>query len=169
MSDLDRRYLFHAELHPAPPPGGGFVTDLAQDPSAAHELIKLGVSPRKDLPAVLMTDAGKKLRVMGLRLNPQEAEAVMRGGRVDSDDTLRVYSATWCPDCKRLKARLEDLGVEFDEIDLDTNLEAEARVLEKSGGRRVVPTLEQDGRFFLFNPSMTVVDTVFGNGPGADS
>ena len=51
----------------------GFITDLARDPSSAHQLIKLGISPRKDLPALLLTDAGGKLRLVGLRMEREEA------------------------------------------------------------------------------------------------
>ncbi len=40
----------------------------AADPGAAHRLLQLGVSPRLDLPAVLLAEPGGKLRILGLRL-----------------------------------------------------------------------------------------------------
>jgi glutaredoxin len=151
VSHLTCKFIFNSAQHDTQPPSTGFAVDLAQDPSAAHQLIKLGISPRKDLPAVLLTDAGGKLRVIGLRLSPEEAEELIRG-RALATDRLLLFSATWCQNCRRAKEAMADLGVSYDEIDLDTNLKAEALVLEKSGGRRVVPTLQFDERMFVFNP-----------------
>src|SRR5262245_41938559 len=47
--------------------------DVASDPAAAHRLQQLGISPRHDLPAVLLAEPDGKLRVVGLRLTADEA------------------------------------------------------------------------------------------------
>lgn len=151
MSHLNCQFIFNSSHHPAEPPSSGFAIDLALDPHAAHQLIKLGISPRKDLPAVLLTDAAGKLRAVGLRLDAEEAERLVRGKALPTDRVL-LYSATWCPECRVVKKTLEESHLEYDEIDIDTDLRAEAHVLERSGGRRVVPTLEFDDRLFVFNP-----------------
>lgn len=151
MSHLNCKFVFNSAHQHVDPPSSGFAVDLARDPSSAHQLIKLGISPRKDLPAVLLTDAGGKLRVMGLRLSEQEADELIRG-RVPESDRLLMFSATWCQNCRRAKQMLDEAGIAYEEIDLDTDLMAEALVIERSGGRRVVPTLRFDERIFVFNP-----------------
>lgn len=148
---LDCRYYFNSRFHPAPPPElTGEWIDLAHDPSAAHQLIKLGISPRTDLPALTLEQRGK-LRVLGLRLAPDEALALARGGGVPRAD-LRLYSAAWCADCRTAKRVLEESGLTYDEINLDEDATAEAMVLARSGGRRVIPTLLFGDRLWLFNP-----------------
>ncbi len=47
---------------------------------------------------------------------------------------------------------LEEAGATFEEIDVDQDAQAEAMILERSGGRRVVPTLRFDDRVWAFNP-----------------
>ena len=157
MSNLTCKYIFNSAHDTAQPPSSGYAVDLAADPSAAHQLIKLGISPRKDLPAVLLTDAGDKLRVIGLRLDHDEAEGLVHG-RALPTDRLLLYSATWCQNCRRVKKLLAEAGISYDEIDIDTDLKAEAIVLEKSGGRRVVPTLKFDDRMFVFNPDPALLN-----------
>ncbi len=151
MSHLTCQFIFNSGHDGASPPSSGFAVDLAESPHSAHQLIKLGISPRSDLPAVLLTDAAGKLRVIGLRLSAEEAESVVRGRALPTDRII-LYSATWCPDCKKVKRTLDESHLSYQEVDLDTDIEAEALVLERSGGRRVVPTLQFDERLFVFNP-----------------
>ncbi|MHB8688445.1 MAG: glutaredoxin family protein [Candidatus Dormibacteraceae bacterium] len=66
---------------------------------------------------------------------------------------MRVYTTTWCGDCKMAKKVLEDAGVDFEEIDLDRDPAAVPTVLAINGGYRTVPTiLFPDGRV-LVEPS----------------
>lgn len=148
---LDRTYYFNSRFHPAAPPGVGQWVDLARDPSAAHGLIRLGISPRHDLPALLLSEAGGKLRVVGVRLSAEEALRLAAGRGVDGG-AVTVFSSTWCPDCRRAKRVLAESGVSFREVIVDEDLTAEALVLERSGGRRVVPTLRFGDRVLAFNP-----------------
>jgi mycoredoxin len=159
VSHLTCQFIFNSSQQPAQPPSSGFAVDLAKDPHAAHQLIKLGISPRKDLPVVLMTDAAGKLRVIGLRLSVEEAERIVRG-KVPPTDRVLMFSASWCPECKSLKKALEETGLAYEEIDLDLDIEAEALVLERSGGRRVVPTLQFDDRLFVFNPDGALLSRI---------
>lgn len=69
---------------------------------------------------------------------------------------LKVYTTSWCPDCKVAKTFLELHNVEYEEFNIDSDKEAEAFVMEVSGGRRVIPTFDSNGRIFL-NPSMSVL------------
>lgn len=158
MSHLDCQYIYNSSQSPQIPPAVGFITDLARDPSAAHQLIKLGISPRKDLPALLLTDAGGKLRLVGLRMDREEAYRLL-DGQLPAPRKIVLYSATWCPDCQRVKRFMEGAGVTYLEVDLDTNDKAEALILERSGGRRVVPSLVLDDRMYLFNPDLSLLQS----------
>ena len=52
-----------------------------------------------------------------------------------------MYSTTWCGYCKRLKSQLADLGVTFEEINIE-EVPGTAVIVEKvNGGNRTVPTL----------------------------
>jgi mycoredoxin len=60
-----------------------------------------------------------------------------------------LYSTSWCCDCRRAKAFLRDRGVA---VNIDDAPEAEKIVLEANNGRRKVPTLEVEGRYFACSP-----------------
>jgi len=51
---------------------------------------------------------------------------------------LTVYSSTWCPDCRQAQAFLEEFGVEYELIEIDTDPEAAVR-LERETGNRGIP------------------------------
>jgi glutaredoxin len=59
-------------------------------------------------------------------------------------ETLTVYSATWCPDCRQAKRFLEEHGVRYDLIEIDEDEEAAAR-LEAETGKRGIPYFVLDG------------------------
>jgi len=65
---------------------------------------------------------------------------------------ITVYSNTWCCDCRRAKSFLKDRGIAFREINIDHNPEAEATVLRVNNGKRKVPTIEIEGRYFPMSP-----------------
>jgi mycoredoxin len=152
MSHLDCHVYYDSTRQPAPPAACGDHVDLAADAEAAALLARLGLSPATDLPAVLLTEPDGKVRVLGVRLTDEETaklaaqEGIHAGGVV-------VYSSSWCPDCRRAKRVLEEAAAPFAEVDIDLDQTAEAMVLERSGGRRVVPTLRFDDRVWAFNPA----------------
>ncbi|MHB8411131.1 MAG: glutaredoxin family protein [Candidatus Acidiferrales bacterium] len=65
---------------------------------------------------------------------------------------ITMYSTPWCGDCRRTKMFLKERGIEFREVDIDKSSEGEALVLRVNHGRRKVPTLEVDGRYFANSP-----------------
>jgi glutaredoxin len=67
-------------------------------------------------------------------------------------EPITMYSAGWCPDCRRVKNFLKERGVEFDEVDIDQDEESEELVLRVNNGRRKVPTLKIGERFFACSP-----------------
>jgi glutaredoxin len=148
---LDCRVFYNSHDNPAAPSVACERVDLAAEPSAAHQLIRLGISPRHDLPAAVLSEPGGKIRLVGTRLTSEEASRLAAGQGIGAS-RVRVYSSAWCPDCRRAKRVLEEAEARFEEIDIDRDPRAEAEVLERSGGRRVVPTLLLDDRVWAFNP-----------------
>lgn len=65
---------------------------------------------------------------------------------------ITIYSTPWCSDCHRTKRFLNERGVTFREINIEEVEAAEAVVLRVNEGRRRVPTIEVDGRFFSCSP-----------------
>ncbi|HKV26707.1 MAG TPA: glutaredoxin family protein [Candidatus Acidoferrales bacterium] len=65
---------------------------------------------------------------------------------------ITMYSTPWCGDCLRTKLFLKERGIEFREVNIDKSPEAEALVRRVNHGRRKVPTLEVDGRYFANSP-----------------
>lgn len=65
---------------------------------------------------------------------------------------ITVYTTPWCGDCRRTKQFLQERGVAYREVNIDEAPDAEALVLRVNDGRRKVPTLEVDGRYFACSP-----------------
>jgi mycoredoxin len=65
---------------------------------------------------------------------------------------ITIYSTHWCGDCRRAKQFLLERGVPFHEINIDEKPEAEDLVLRVNNGRRKVPTIEREGRYFACSP-----------------
>lgn len=65
---------------------------------------------------------------------------------------LVLYTTAWCGDCRRAKQFLKERGVAFSEVNVDEDPEAEDLVLRVNGGRRKVPTIQVDGRYFACSP-----------------
>ncbi len=65
---------------------------------------------------------------------------------------ITIYSTSWCGDCRRAKQFLKERGISFLEINVDEDPDAEDLVLRVNNGRRKVPTLEVDGRYFACSP-----------------
>ena len=64
-----------------------------------------------------------------------------------------MYSTSWCGYCKRLKSQLSDLGVSFEEINIEA-VQGTAAIVEKvNGGNRTVPTLVFSDGSAMTNPS----------------
>lgn len=62
------------------------------------------------------------------------------------DAKLKVYTTSWCGDCKVTKKALEQLEVAFEEINIENDAAAAEVVVRLNGGRRSVPTLVYDGQ-----------------------
>ena len=67
-------------------------------------------------------------------------------------ESITIYSTGWCPDCRRAKSFLRERGVEFDEVNIEEDSEAEEIVLRANHGRRRVPTVKVGDRYFACSP-----------------
>jgi glutaredoxin len=61
---------------------------------------------------------------------------------------LAVYSATWCPDCRRLEAWLAEHGVAHTKVDIET-VPGAAEKLETETGKRAIPFVLVDGKHWV--------------------
>jgi glutaredoxin len=65
---------------------------------------------------------------------------------------ITIYGSNWCCDCRRAKQFLRDRGVAFREINIEDSPEAAELVMRVNNGRRKVPTIEMEGRYFSCSP-----------------
>jgi glutaredoxin len=65
---------------------------------------------------------------------------------------ITIYGTDWCGDCRRAKKFLRERGVGFREVNIDETPQAEELVLRVNNGRRKVPTIEVEGRYFACSP-----------------
>ncbi|MGR6741158.1 MULTISPECIES: glutaredoxin family protein [Microbacterium] len=57
-----------------------------------------------------------------------------------STDTITMFGADWCRDCRRTKAQLDELGVDYTYIDLEAE-PAAADVAREISGRTQIPVV----------------------------
>ncbi len=70
---------------------------------------------------------------------------------------LTMYSTSWCGYCRRLKMQLNDAGIDYTEIDIDSDAEAAAFVESVNRGNQVVPTVVFADGSAATNPSLAEV------------
>ena len=71
--------------------------------------------------------------------------------------SIRMYSTTWCGDCRRSKRFLQEHQIDFEEIDIEKNPEAANTVITLNHGRRSVPTIVFPDGSVLVEPSNTAL------------
>jgi mycoredoxin len=65
---------------------------------------------------------------------------------------IRMYTASWCTDCRRAKEFLRERRLPFDEIDIEKQPQAAEFVQRANSGKRKVPTFDVGGRVFHCSP-----------------
>ena len=65
---------------------------------------------------------------------------------------IRIYTTSWCPDCRKAKQFLDENKLAFEEIDIEDVLRAAKFVKVANSGKRKVPTFDVDGRVFACSP-----------------
>ncbi|MCU1588338.1 MAG: hypothetical protein JWN31_1831 [Frankiales bacterium] len=66
---------------------------------------------------------------------------------------LTVYGTTWCGDCKRAKQLLGEQRIAYDFIDIDTDEQGLAYVLEVNEGKSIIPVVLFEDGSTLVEPS----------------
>ena len=74
-----------------------------------------------------------------------------------SSDELVVYGADWCHVTQETLAFLDDLGVDYEYVNIEQDPDASAWVKEQNGGMEVKPTLKL-GDYVLTAPSADVLE-----------
>jgi mycoredoxin len=71
--------------------------------------------------------------------------------------TFTMYTTSWCGYCRRLKAGLAKVGIDYTEVDIERDEDAAVRVMQVNNGNQTVPTLEFSDGTALTNPSVDQV------------
>ena len=66
---------------------------------------------------------------------------------------ITVFGAHWCPDCQRTKKFLGEQRIAYEWVDIEAHPEGERQVLEKNGGKRIIPTIVFPDGSILVEPS----------------
>ena len=75
---------------------------------------------------------------------------------------VTMYTTHWCGYCVRLKKLMQREGIEFAEVNIETDEQAADLVMQANGGNRTVPTLLFADGTALTNPSIDQVKAQLG-------
>ena len=67
-------------------------------------------------------------------------------------EAITMYCTSWCVDCHRAKRFMKERGVNFSEVNIDDEPDAEELVMSVNAGRRKVPTIKVGERYFACSP-----------------
>lgn len=67
---------------------------------------------------------------------------------------VTVYSTPWCGYCLRLKRQLDREGIDYDEVDIESDPAAATFVGRLNGGNHTVPTVVLPDGTALTNPAL---------------
>ncbi|MGB9177844.1 MAG: glutaredoxin domain-containing protein, partial [Pyrinomonadaceae bacterium] len=65
---------------------------------------------------------------------------------------IKMYTTTWCGDCRHAKRFLNEQGILYEEINIEEQDGAAEYVMNVNNGKRKVPTFEVEGRAFNLSP-----------------
>ena len=69
------------------------------------------------------------------------------------DEVIRVYGASWCPDCRRAKRFLGDQRISFEWHDIEVDPDGVRIVQERNDGNNIIPTIVFPDGSHLAEPS----------------
>jgi glutaredoxin len=87
------------------------------------------------------------------RLSPQAASAPSPS-QAPAESSLPqggivMYCTKWCPDCRRARVWFNARNLDFVEVDIDAVPGAAAQVKVWTGGKRITPTFDIDGKIII--------------------
>jgi len=74
-------------------------------------------------------------------------------------DFVKMYSADWCHDCKAVLSFFEEKNIDYKVINVDTDPKAIERLKQLCDGKKIVPTLEINGKVYI-NPSIEILNSI---------
>ena len=76
---------------------------------------------------------------------------------------VKMYTTTWCPDCRNAKRYLDSHGISYEEINIETTPGAAEFVMSVNAGKRKVPTFVVGTDVFHNSPySNALMEKKFG-------
>ena len=67
--------------------------------------------------------------------------------------TIKFYTTDWCGDCTRSKSLLNKLNINFDEINVDTNSDANEYITKLQKNQRRIPVIVFEDGTYLVEPT----------------
>lgn len=67
-------------------------------------------------------------------------------------EKIKMYTTTWCGDCRHAKRFMTENNLAFEEINIEEVDGAAQRVMNLNEGKRRVPTFEIGNRTFSLSP-----------------
>ena len=71
-----------------------------------------------------------------------------------TEPEITIYGAPSCPACRNSKLFLGEHQIPYRWVNIDDDAEAERFVIEKNGGRRIIPTIVFGDGSFLVQPAV---------------
>ncbi|BCL79754.1 NrdH-redoxin [Ktedonobacteria bacterium brp13] len=59
----------------------------------------------------------------------------------ENEKTIRMYSTSWCSDCRSAKRWFDAHNIAYENIDIEQDEQAAEYVVQVNNGRRTVPTI----------------------------
>jgi mycoredoxin len=76
---------------------------------------------------------------------------------------VKIYTTTWCPDCRLAKRFLDQRGIAYEEINIETRPGAAEVVISVNQGKRKVPTFIVGSDTFHCSPyNQAILEEKFG-------
>ena len=72
---------------------------------------------------------------------------------------IKVYGTDWCSDCILVKNFLSEKGIKFEYINIADNRQAIRYVEKINNGKRIIPTLEINGKTYT-NPQIQTLQKI---------
>jgi glutaredoxin len=84
----------------------------------------------------------------GLRLSQVDLPSSLVEAPKNTGEVI-LYCAKWCRDCVKVKAWMEQRGLEYVEVDIDYDEEARAQVRQWCGGKLITPVIDFYGTIVI--------------------
>lgn len=83
-------------------------------------------------------------------------------GAEKNNSNIKVYGADWCSHTQETLSHLEQIGIEYQYIDVEQDKKASEWVKEQNGGMEIKPTLDIRGQV-VTAPSNGALDNLLRN------